>query len=240
MEQMADIPKSALAIAAHPDDLEFTCAGTLALWAEKGSRVAYVLCTSGDAGIEAPGITRLEAAKIREEEQRAAAKIIGVQEVIFLGEPDGLLQATLELRKKLVREIRRVRPEVVLCWDPTVFWIKDRMINHPDHRAAALAALDAVFPAAGQPLVFEDLAGEGLAPHKPQRLYMVGWDKADLFVDIEKTMDKKIEALKAHQSQWKGWDPEGFVRQMDGKRGREKGMAYAEAFRVFSLNDLPD
>jgi LmbE family N-acetylglucosaminyl deacetylase len=175
---------------------------------------------------------------IREREQKAAADIIGVQEVVFLGEPDGLLQATLELRRKLVREIRRLQPEVVVCWDPTVVWINDRMINHPDHRAAALAALDAVFPAAGQPLVFEELAEEGLAPYKPQKLYVVSWDKADLYQDIEKTIDKKIMALKAHQSQFKGWDPEGFVRQMDGKRGRERGMKYAEAFKVIALHEL--
>ena len=234
------IPQSALAIVAHPDDIEFTCAGTLALWAEKGSRITYVLCTSGDAGIEQPGITRVEAARIREKEQLAAAKIIGGQEVVFLREPDGLLQATLELRKKLVREIRRVRPEVVVCWDPTVVWINDTMINHPDHRAAALAALDAVFPAAGQPLVYEELAEEGLTPHKPQKLYVVSWDKADLYQDIEKTLDKKIGALKAHRSQFKDWDPEAFVRQMDGRRGREKGMQYAEAFKVITLNELPD
>src|SRR5262245_59905234 len=104
------IPESAMAIVAHPDDVEFSCGGTLARWAKAGARVAYVLCTSGDVGIAAEGMTKQRAIEIRESEQRAAAEIIGAQEVVFLREPDGMLQATMELRKRLVREIRRFRP----------------------------------------------------------------------------------------------------------------------------------
>ena len=151
------IPESAMAIVAHPDDIEFSCAGTLARWAKAGTRISYVLCTSGDVGIDEPGMTRARASEIREAEQRLAADIAGAAEVIFLREPDGMLVATLELRKKIVREIRRFQPEVVICGDPTIVWAGNDYINHPDHRAAATAALDAVFPAAGQPNLFEEL-----------------------------------------------------------------------------------
>jgi len=233
------LPESALAIVAHPDDIEFTCAGTLALWASKGARIVYVLCTSGDAGIDDPEISKAQAAQIREKEQSAAADMIGVKEVVFLREPDGLLQATLALRKKIVREIRRFRPEVVICWDPTVVWINDRMINHPDHRAAALAALDAVFPAAGQPHLYEDLEAEGFLPHKPHKLYVVSWGPADLYVNIEETLPLKIAAVKKHTSQFKNWDPEVFIKEMASQAGREKGLKFAEAFRVISLTEYP-
>src|SRR4030042_6182175 len=116
------IPESAMAISAQPDDNEFTCIGTLARWARLGTRVIYVLCTSGDVGIDEPGMTREVATQIREAESQEAARIAGVEQVVFLGEPDGLLQPTLELRKKLVREIRRHRPEVIMTGDPTMVW----------------------------------------------------------------------------------------------------------------------
>src|SRR5512135_1812284 len=119
------IPESAMAIVAHPDDIEFSCVGTMARWARAGARICYVLCTSGDVGIAEPGMTRQRAAQIREAEARAAAEIAGVKDVVFLREPDGLLVPTLDLRKKLVREIRRFRPEVVVTGDPTVLWAGD-------------------------------------------------------------------------------------------------------------------
>ena len=121
-------PESAMAIVAHPDDIEFGCTGTIARWVKGGARVAYVLCTSGDVGIDEPGMTRERATEIREAETRAAAAVAGVTEVVFLREPDGLLQATLELRKKLVREIRRFRPEVVVCGDPTIVLAGDVLL----------------------------------------------------------------------------------------------------------------
>ena len=135
------IPESAMAIVAHPDDIEFSCAGTLARWANNGARISYVICTSGDVGFDEPNMTKEKAAQIREAEQLAAADIVGASEVIFLHEPDGLLQPTIELRKKLVREIRRFQPEVVMCGDPTIGWAGNDYINHPDHRAAATAAI---------------------------------------------------------------------------------------------------
>lgn len=232
------IPESAMAIVAHPDDIEFTCAGTLARWAKAGARISYVLCTSGDVGIDQPGMTRARAAKIREEEAREAARIAGASEVIFLREPDGMLQATLELRKKLVREIRRFRPEVIVTGDPTVVFSGADYINHPDHRAASLAALDATFPAAGQPNLFEELAAEGLTAHKPRRVYVNVWDnKADAFVNIEETIETKIEALRAHKSQMRDWDPSPMIKEWAASSAQGKEMIFAEAFRVVTLVD---
>ena len=231
------IPESAMAIVAHPDDIEFSCAGTLARWAKNGTRTSYVLCTSGDVGIDEPGMTRPRASEIREAEQRLAAEIAGAAEVIFLREPDGMLVATLELRKKIVREIRRFKPEVVVCGDPTIVWAGNDYINHPDHRAAATAALDATFPAAGQPNLFEELELEGFRAHKPRKVYVTTWDTADVYVNIESTIDVKIEALRAHKSQMKEWDPEKSIREWAAERARGKEMAYAEGYRVVTLVD---
>jgi LmbE family N-acetylglucosaminyl deacetylase len=231
------IPESAMAIVAHPDDIEFSCAGTLARWALAGARISFVLCTSGDVGIDEPGMTRSKATEIREAEEQHAAKIVGATEVVFLREPDGMLVPTLELRKRMVREIRRFRPEVIICGDPTIVWAGDDYINHPDHRAAATAALDAAFPAAGQTNLFEELAGEGLSAHKPRKVYVTMWGGADVFVNIEGTIDKKIDALRAHVSQMRDWDPEEMIRKWAAESAKGKEMLYAEGYRVVTLVD---
>ncbi len=228
-------PESAMVIVAHPDDIEYSCAGTIARWFRLGCRIAYVLCTSGEVGIAEKGMTKVKAAEIREMEQRAAAEIAGVKEVVFLREPDGLLQPTLDLREKLVREIRRFKPEVVITGDPTIVWAGEDYINHPDHRAAATAALDAVFPAAGQPNLFEDLEQEGLSAHKPRKVFVSVWGEADQYVNIEETIDIKIAALRAHKSQMGDWDPDQQIRQWAAEHAKGKEMAYAEGFRVVTL-----
>lgn len=235
METPFYVPESAMAIVAHPDDIEFSCSGTLARWAKAGARIYYVLCTSGDVGIAEPGMTKTRAAEIREAEQRKAAEIAGASEVIFLREPDGMLQPTMDLRKKLVREIRRHRPEVVVTGDPTVVLASSDYINHPDHRAAGIAALDAVFPAAGQPNLFQELEEEGIKAHKVRKVYVTSWEKGDLFVNITDTIEIKIEALRAHKSQMNGWDPDQMVREWAHDYAKGKEMAYAEAFRVIQL-----
>jgi LmbE family N-acetylglucosaminyl deacetylase len=231
------VPKKALVIVAHPDDIEFSCAGTVARWVKDGCEVVYVLCTSGDVGIAEPGMTKARATEIREAEQRAAAEVVGVKEVVFLREPDGMMENTIALRKRLVREIRRFKPEVVICGDPTVVWAGANYINHPDHRAAAGAAVDAVFPAAGQPNLFEELAEEGLTAHKVRRVYVQAWDdkSADTFVNISETIGLKIEALKKHVSQMGEWDPEPMMREWAAAAAKGKEMEYAEAYRVITL-----
>jgi LmbE family N-acetylglucosaminyl deacetylase len=230
------VPESAMAIVAHPDDIEFSCAGTTARWARAGARICYVLCTSGDVGIAEPGMTRARAAEIREVEARAAAEIAGVKDIVFLGEPDGMLVPTLDLRKKLVREMRRFRPEVVITGDPTIVWSGEDYINHPDHRAAAQATLDATFPAAGQPNLFEELAQEGLTAHKPRKVYVTSWGgTADLYVSIDETIEIKINALRAHKSQMGEWDPSEEIRQWAANTAKGKEMGYAESYRVVTL-----
>lgn len=230
------IPKRAMAIFAHPDDIEFGVAGTLARWAKAGTKISYVLLTSGDVGIDDPQISIEDAIRIRQEESRIAAKIAGADEIIFLGQPDGLLEATINLRKILVREIRRFKPEVVVCGDPTVTLASESYINHPDHRAAATAAIDAVFPAAGQPTLFPEIEElEGFTAHKPRKVYIHAWSEATLFINISDTIDKKIEALRAHKSQMNGWDPEPMIREWAAEIAKGKEMQYAEGFRVITL-----
>ena len=235
---MAYTPASALVIVAHPDDIEFSCAGTIARWVQAGCRVGYVLCTSGEVGISKAGMTRQRAGEIREAEQRAAADRLGVQEVVFLRQPDGLLEATLELRRLLVREIRRFRPEVVVAGDPTIVWAGEDYINHPDHRAAATAALDATFPAAGQPNLFEELQAEGLRAHKPRKVYVTAWEKGDVLISIDATIENKVKALKAHASQLGEWDPGARIREWAAELAKGLEMSYAESFRVVTL--VPD
>jgi LmbE family N-acetylglucosaminyl deacetylase len=229
-----------MAIVAHPDDIEFGCAGTLARWAKAGARVSYVLCTSGDVGIAEDGMTRAKATEIREAEAKAAADLAGAAEIIFLREPDGMVQATLDLRKKLVREIRRFKPEVVIVGDPTIVWTGMDYINHPDHRAVATASIDAVFPASGQPNLFEELSAEGLTAHKVRKVYVSSFGGGDTYVSIDETIDVKIAALKAHKSQMGEWDVEKNIKQWAAERAKGKEMQYAEVYRVVTLENDED
>lgn len=151
-----------------------------------------------------------------------------------------MLVPTIELRKKLVREIRRFRPEVVVSGDPTIVWAGNDYINHPDHRAAATAALDATFPAAGQPNLFEELEEEGLKAHKPRKVYVTGWNQDELYVNITETIDIKIAALRAHKSQMRDWDPEPRIKEWAAERAKGKEMAYAEAFCTVTLVEDED
>jgi LmbE family N-acetylglucosaminyl deacetylase len=230
------VPRKAMVIAAHPDDIEFGPVGTIARWVKDGAEVCYVLCTSGDVGIAEPGMTRQKAAQIRETEQLAAAEVVGVKDVVFLREPDGMLENTLSLRKRLVREIRRFKPEVVITSDPMVLWAGPNYINHPDHRAAGTAAVDAVFPAAGQPNLFEELADEGLTAHKVRKVYVTIWSgEADVYVNVTDTIELKIESLKKHVSQMGEWDPAPMIKEWSAETAKGKEMAYAEGFRVVTL-----
>jgi LmbE family N-acetylglucosaminyl deacetylase len=231
------IPKRVMVIVAHPDDIEFSCAGTIARWVKEGAEVCYVLCTSGDVGINDPNISREEAVRIREAEQTEAARVVGVTNVVYLREPDGMLEPTLALRKRLVREIRKFRPDTVICGDPQALWAGDTYINHPDHRAAATAAVDAIFPAAGQPALFKELEEEGLTSHKTHKVYVTTWENANVFVNITDTIDLKIEALKKHVSQMGEWNPEEMVRQWAAETAKGKEMDYAEGYRVITFDD---
>lgn len=236
------IPKRAMSIHAHPDDQEFTVAGTLARWAQAGCRIASVIITSGDAGSNNPDHDeqyKPTLAKLREREQKAANRTLDVEETIFLGHPDGILEPTLALRKELTRLIRRYKPEAVVIGDPQGMFYGNEYINHPDHRAAAQAALYAVFPSSETRLIFTDLLEEGYEPHKVKRVFIHGAEKADTWVDITSTISLKIRALKKHRSQLGEWNPGKMMREWAAQEGREKGLKYAEAFRVMINEDAP-
>lgn len=237
------LPQKAMSIHAHPDDQEFTVAGTLAKWAAAGCEVISVVITSGDAGSNDPAqdaAYKPVLARLREGEQNAANDLIGVKGTLYLHYPDGELEPTLALRKELTRLIRTHRPDVVVTGDPQAVFYGNGYINHPDHRAAAQAATYAVFPSAGSRLLFAELLKEGFEPHNVKRLYLHGPEKPDTWVDISGTIDTKLAALKKHVSQLGDWDPEKMIREWAAEEGKEKGMAYAEAYKVMILENEED
>jgi LmbE family N-acetylglucosaminyl deacetylase len=225
------IPQRVLVIVAHPDDIEFGLAGSVARWADAGAWVTYCIVTDGAAGSNAPGADLRELARTRQAEQCAAAEVVGVKDVRFLGYPDGVLQATLELRRDLTRLIREIRPDRVVCQDPTTIFFGEEYLNHPDHRAAGEAALYAVFPSAGTRPIFPELLGEGLEPHDIKDLYLTLTEKPTHHVDISSTIDRKIQALLCHATQVNE-EVGGWVREWNAEAGKEIGVAYAERFRV--------
>ncbi len=232
------LPKIAMSIQAHPDDQDFTVAGTLAKWARAGCKVISVLITSGDSGSNDPSKGaeyKPVLAKLREAEQLAANAVLGVSETVFLHYPDGELTASLALRKDLTRLIRIHKPDVVVSGDPSAWFYGNGYINHPDHRAAAEAATYAVFPSAGTRLMFTDLLTAGYEPHNVKRLYIHGAEKSDTWIDISETIDIKIEALKKHISQSDTHEIDEEMRAWAKDEGKEKGLAFAEAYRVMIL-----
>lgn len=198
----SDQPLRVLVVLAHPDDPEFYCGGTVARWVMEGREVTYCLLTQGDKGDDEVEADPEVIAQKRMAEQRAAAEVLGVKDVIFLDHPDGYLTADLTLRRDVVRVIRQVRPEVIVTCDPTNFFPSDRYINHSDHRAAGQATLDAVFPAAGSGLYFPELLQEeGLKPHKVEQVYVAGAQHPNTIVNVTKFFNHKLRALKEHASQ---------------------------------------
>ncbi len=225
-----------LVIMAHPDDPEFSCGGTIARWVREGKYVGYVLITSGDKGSDDPTMTRERLIEIREAEQRAAAGVLGVHEVHFLRYPDGELYPTMELRRDIVYHIRRFRPDIVVCQDPTAYYFGDFYINHPDHRAAGEAVLAAVFPLARDHLNFPEHLKEGLEPHKVRDVYITTTPNPSTWVDITEFLDIKLEAILQHKSQVK--NPEALIeRWKDRLRTVDENgrIRYREGFRVMHL-----
>jgi LmbE family N-acetylglucosaminyl deacetylase len=233
-------PERFMVIAAHPDDAEFGPSGTAARWIDQGSTGWLVCCTSGDQGGEDPDADPFELAALREIEQRAAAAVTGYAGVTFLHQPDGALVNDLALRELLVREIRTFRPDAVLATDPETVFHGDGGINHTDHRAAGMAAVDAVYPAARNPMAFPWLARNGLAAHPVRRVYLFWSNRPDAWVDIATTLDRKIAALREHGSQIREPDQlETRIREWAAEEGAPAGLAAAEALRCIVIDDDP-
>ena len=233
-------PERALVVIPHPDDAEVWAGGTIARWVRGGSDVHYVLCTDGSRGTDDPEIDPTELASIRSREQLAAADVLGVKNVVMLGRADGELEDTSDFRRDLVRQIRLVKPDVVLTTEP----YRRNMQWHRDHRIAGQVTLDAVFPYARDHLHFGELfANEGIEPHKTAAIMFWGSENPNTFVDISADFDAKMDAVMSHRTQTRQRsreDLEGFVRAR-AKEAAQVGNGYpdedfsgltlAEAFR---------
>ncbi len=231
--------KVAMVIVAHPDDAEFGCAGTVALWVREGWEVYYVVCTDGagggpddatDVGFEA----QHQETETRKREQRAAGDILGIKDVVFLDYPDGQLEPTIQLRRDLVRVLRSYRPARVICPSPERIWSPTLMIRryHPDHLAVGVASLAAIYPASQNPWAFPELMDEGLLPHKVSEIYIMGAPVVNYAVDISTTIEQKLAALRAHTSQIGNiaLEMEQRIRKGGAEQGAKYGMLYAEEF----------
>lgn len=239
-EPSIGIPESAIALFAHPDDPEFLAGGTIALWTAAGSSVSYVIMTDGRAGDmglrnDPDPISEEALVARREEEQRAAGAVLGVEDITFLRYPDGQLMHTLELRRQLVREIRKRKPQAALLFDPQRR-VMPGYIQHPDHWTSGEAALAALFPLAGSPRAFPELRDEGLEAHTVSDLYLVAAVAPNYQVDITSTIDRKIASMRCHSSQVA--DPERtatMMRGMSQAAAGESGYEYAEAFHFIRM-----
>jgi LmbE family N-acetylglucosaminyl deacetylase len=225
---MADKIERALVVTAHPDDAEFGAAGTIAKLVRDGCEVAYVIVTNGNKGSGDRTMTPERLARIREEEQRNAARVLGVERVRFLGYDDGEVEDTRDLRRDVSREIRSFRPDLVICQNPNRTY--NLGASHRDHRVVGGVALDCVYPLARDHMAFPELMPE-FEPHKVREVYVMQWENPQLFVDISDVFDLKIKALACHQSQFADFAAvEARVRERAAEVGKPKGYAYAETF----------
>ena len=240
MEPMLDSDvERILVVTAHPDDLDFGAGGTIAQWSAKGIEISYCIATNGDQGGNDPKITREEMKQIRRREQTAAGKVLGVSDIHFLNYRDGWLTPTIELRKDIVRVIRKVRPQRMLIQSPERNW--NRLgASHPDHLAAGEAAIQAIYPDSGNPFAFEDLLhDEKLEPWGIKEVWVMMADGSDHHVDITDTFDLKMKALAAHASQTSHM--EGFeerIREWGTSMGAAVGLTdgrLAETFKIVTI-----
>ncbi len=222
----------ALVIMAHPDDPDFSCAGSAIQMARQGIEVTYMILTNGDKGNHNPLVTRRQLILMRKEEQRKAADLCGVKDVLFMDEEDGFLRPTPEIRKRVCREIRRIRPQLIICSNPDRYISGRGYINHPDHRNAGLIALEAIFPAADNLMFYPDLANEGYLPHKISQLYISGAEETDVEVDITDDIELKIKAILCHESQFSDLQAmEKGMRERSGEKQEDGSMRHFERFQ---------
>ncbi len=229
-------PDRVLVVAAHPDDIEFGAAGTIARWIREGAGARYLLATRGEKGSDDPTADVEAVAALRQREQREAGAVLGIERVDFLEEPDGQVEPSLRLRERITHAIRSYRPEVVMTHDPTVLFVNNEWVNHPDHRAVGQVTVDAVFPTARDPLNFPEHHAEGLAAWKVAELYLWSTNEANQLVDIAATLDVKIESLGRHASQFRSFDEIArWVRRRSEELGERVGYRAAEGFRRVTL-----
>jgi len=229
-----DDVRRVLVIMAHPDDPDFSCGGTAMQMVRHGIEVTYMILTNGDKGNHDPDVTREQLIEMRKREQWAAARMEGVQHVIFMGQEDGFLQPNRDLRQRVVREIRRIRPELIICPSPERY-LSGSGINHPDHRNAGLVALEAIFPAADNMMFFPELLDEGYEPHKIRQLYITGDPNPTLQIDITADAEQKIQAILCHKSQFtQPEETEKRWRERWGDKQEDGTVRHFERFRVIS------
>ena len=226
----------ALVIMAHPDDPDFSCAGSSIQMARQGIEVTYMILTNGDKGNHNPLITRQQLILMRKEEQRKAAAVSGVKDVLFMDEEDGFLCPTPEIRKRVCREIRRIRPQLIICNSPDRYVSGRGYINHPDHRNAGLITLEAIFPAADNPMFYPDLTNEGYPPHNISQLYISHAEEADVEVDITADLELKIKSILCHESQFD--DLEETRKRMRDRGGEEQEDGSKRHFERFQQLDF--
>lgn len=238
----ATVPARVLAVYAHPDDPEISAGGTLARWADAGAEVHVAVTTRGDKGTSDPDADLDALAKLRVEETAAAARVLGIVAHHHLDHADGELDDDHALRGELVRLVRTIRPDVMLCPDPTAVFFGDTYVNHRDHRVTGWATLDAVSPAAGNPHYFPELRAEGLDVHQVHAIYLSGTFEPNVWIDITDTLDRKIEALFCHASQLveTGEWFRDYLREVAETAGRAGGVTYAESFRRIVLGEGDD
>lgn len=241
MEPISDSEiKRVLVVNAHPDDSDFGASGTIAKWIKDGIEVAYVLCTNGDQGGEESGHKKEDMPAIRQREQREAGAAIGVTDITFLNYVDGHLEPTLALRKDIVRQIRRIKPDRIVCQSPERNW--ERIgASHPDHLASGEATIQAVYPDARNPFAFTDLLEkEGLEPHKVKEVWLMGFAQPNHFVDITDTFDLKMATLRAHASQTGHLDDlDQMLREWGQRNAGIGGLPdgrLAESFKIVNTN----
>jgi LmbE family N-acetylglucosaminyl deacetylase len=232
-----DSPQKILIILAHPDDPEFFCGGTISRWVQSGHQVIYWLLTCGDKGTKDLSLEPDELCCIRQQEQKAAAKILGVEDVRFLNYPDGYLVPDINLRRDITRIIRIIRPDILVTCDPQTLFTLSAGLNHPDHRAAGQATLDAVFPSARDHLSFIELwKEENLEPHIVREVWVCGTLQPDITLDVTDAWETKIRALYEHKSQI--GDPEKLAERMRNRRNPDstpENPRYEEKFRRLIL-----
>lgn len=230
-------PRKVMGIFAHPDDPEFFSGATFARWAAEGAEITFVLATSGDKGSEDPDMTHERLAALREDEERNAARVLGVNEVVFLRYPDGTLEPNLQLRRDITRLIRMKKPETVVTCDPKNIY-GDGFINHPDHRAIGTAVIDAVYPTARDRLNFLEMErDEGLTPHKVRYVYLAGSQSPSIRVDVTEYIETKVDSLREHKSQIKDIDAvaERIRQRTLDSTSPVEYPRYVESFFVITL-----